>query len=1690
MATTKTTNLELRYIQPTDYFISDTFNNILDDIDSKVVGVSHLSSGAHWEVWKGQTDYVSGDIIRTPYLHSNQYLECLQGGKSGTTGPQVNVTGTKFTDGTAEWVVKAIGATDKETASIWLAGEDYLRGSLVLYNNKLFRCKAPHQSVNFDTDYSKWQEVYASISPWKTNKYYAVGDTVIKDNLLYECITANTDVAFTEVNWKIVGSISIIEDWKKETNYQKNQVVRYRGKLYRANTKHTSGTTFNDGSWTEISANIPEWKANEQYTVDNVVQKDNIMYICVNSHVSSVFADDMANWTIFHKPIANIPSWTQDTYYEVGQVVEKGGIIYRCKTTNKDASFTDSKWEILVKAIVDWKSGDSYQAGQYVNYGGSLYKCITDNNDTTFTSSKWQKIGGSVLDDWKAETTYIVNNIVRYSNDYYVCLVAHTSSTFEADYESNYWYKLNSHLDTYTASNYYAKGSTVEFNNKIYKCVTPHTSPSSGDMAEGSVFYSLDAPTVAYAFGYDASVNNATAVVYDVTTIGSSGKKLGVFRVTCDLNAGTHKFAIYGGSSSNTATHELVKEQTYTCSEYVASAKVDIDCEANLAYYHVKVVSATASGKINGISMFESTYSNWKLIGEPNERKAITDWKANTVYSVGDFVVYGNLIYKCINDHTSTSVFADDFGDGDWVEISACITHIDDWVAQRDYKIGDLVAYDAKIYRCIVNHKSTNDFSADLGDWEELSPTINQIANWGQGKKFDVGDLVMYDNVLYICNTVHTSGTIFDRTKFDAVGNLGTIPNWAKNTQYYKDQVVEYENTLYRAIDDHKSTNDNDGYFGSDDAHWELVYNNIQPYSNNTWYKTGSIVYQDGYLWRCKQNHKTNTDSVEERTFTISSDFKNYTLALGQEFTLHNIVLNTSYCGGVDISISTDGTTYTNLWHTDDAPNVENINCNSVHATHVKFTVLSVEPTPSTGASSGAYQGITGAVINTNNAYWEKLGITSGAITIWQANKQYNKDEAVFYQNKIYIAKESHLSSSTFDLTKWKYIDPTLLVDWEVETDYYKDQLIYHENIVYRVTEDFTSGNTFADTKLERITRGYLATWGANTYYNLGECVVYKNSIIRCLTPHTSGTSYDATESTNWQIIANVSAVISKWNKKIDYQIGDVVTYGDILYSCITDHTSSENSFAEDIENWKVINAGIAKWESETNYAIGAVVTAINHKLYRCIIAHTSGTTNIIDDISNWEEISPSIYEWKADTDYFIDDIVIYKNNLYRCIANHTSSATIDLDYFDWELISGIYEWETSSFYCVGNVVLHDKELYICKIKHISDVFDTDEASGKWELLSYKEVTDWASSTKYYPNQLVVNDGTLYRAIDKHTSSNDNIVTDSAHWEQVYAGIRPWATAQSYLVNDIVLINDKLYRCIVAHVSSTISEDGDNWSLLNSDGSYIWQSGTKYKINDIVLFDRVPYICTADHVSGSSFATDTSKWDLLYSNIREYANSTFYKLGSIVKRGGQIYECIKEHTSSSAGFGVGELYNGSGYLSHSLHSGSFSEVTTHTFDLGAQYDIYSIYFSQSGGYAGIRGIRFEYSIDGVDFETVYDWADPTAREGTESTVTIPTEIKPRYIKLTTTDTWHASVSSFGVSIDKLIIRGYQNYWKNLSGYANWQQNFIYDSNDIVNYENDLYCCKIAHTSDTTFTEDNWEPMTALATEQDIKDMWL
>ena len=105
MATTYTTKLNILKINPDDQFADEAFNKTLDDIDNKVVGISHLASAMHWQGWKESTTYAVNDIVRYVALKGGQYAKCTVAGTSGTTTPTNDITGSIVSDGTVSWVV-------------------------------------------------------------------------------------------------------------------------------------------------------------------------------------------------------------------------------------------------------------------------------------------------------------------------------------------------------------------------------------------------------------------------------------------------------------------------------------------------------------------------------------------------------------------------------------------------------------------------------------------------------------------------------------------------------------------------------------------------------------------------------------------------------------------------------------------------------------------------------------------------------------------------------------------------------------------------------------------------------------------------------------------------------------------------------------------------------------------------------------------------------------------------------------------------------------------------------------------------------------------------------------------------------------------------------------------------------------------------------------------------------------------------------------------------------------------------------------------------------------------------------------------------------------------------------------------------------------------------------------------------
>lgn len=494
---TNTANLNLKLIQPTDKFADDTFNSVIEDIDNKVVGIGHLTSGAHFEVWVKATSYQKGDIVRTPYLKSNQYLECLIGGMSGSSCPTDNVQGTRITDNDVTWIIKALGVVDTSTISIWSSNWDYARGHMVMYNNCLYRCKTPHISdVSFDLDALKWQEVKTSVRIWSPSVYYYENDTALVDGSLYLCITAHvsesTFNSTEEACWEVIGGAGGISVWQDNKSYNEGQLVSYNNILYKANSKHTSTASFSAdmANWDIVNAGLNSWATSVYYPAGMIVIANNKIYQCNSAHTSTTFTADMANWQEISGYRIVIDDWKANTGYVVGDLCANDKKIYRCTIKHTSGTLFDAveeaNWEELsptINEITDWKASTSYNAKDIVINDNALYRCKTAHTSTsdfaTDALTYWVKLSGAnAVSVWASSKSYDEGQLVVYNNQLFRANVNHASSaTFDLDGAK--WNLLESNIGEYKANVYYPIGTAVIYNNALFKCKVAHNSTST-----------------------------------------------------------------------------------------------------------------------------------------------------------------------------------------------------------------------------------------------------------------------------------------------------------------------------------------------------------------------------------------------------------------------------------------------------------------------------------------------------------------------------------------------------------------------------------------------------------------------------------------------------------------------------------------------------------------------------------------------------------------------------------------------------------------------------------------------------------------------------------------------------------------------------------------------------------------------------------------------------------------------------------------------------------------------------------------------------------------------------------------------------------------------------------------------------------------------------------------------------------
>lgn len=233
----------------------------------------------------------------------------------------------------------------------WEPNHGYTVKQVVLYNNKMYRCKTAHTSGTlFDaTEKANWDEIVGgggtSIDAWVTGTNYVVGDFVIYHNKIYQCLTANADASFTPSKWQEIGGIA---DYASGISYMVGELVFNGTKLCRCKVAHTSTSTFDDSKWDIIAGertNIEDWATSTKYKVGEVVVRENNIYKCKTAHTSSsAFNTDIANWD----KLDNIQDWKASTDYFVDDLVVYDGSLYRCNTSHTSIStFGAGNWDKL-----------------------------------------------------------------------------------------------------------------------------------------------------------------------------------------------------------------------------------------------------------------------------------------------------------------------------------------------------------------------------------------------------------------------------------------------------------------------------------------------------------------------------------------------------------------------------------------------------------------------------------------------------------------------------------------------------------------------------------------------------------------------------------------------------------------------------------------------------------------------------------------------------------------------------------------------------------------------------------------------------------------------------------------------------------------------------------------------------------------------------------------------------------------------------------------------------------------------------------------------------------------------------------------------------------------------------------------------------------------------------------------------
>ena len=561
--------------------------------------------------------------------------------------------------------------------------------------------------------------------------------------------------------------------WASGTVYYKDDIVRHGGRTYYCAVGHTASTLFTTDEatkwnlFTDGSAFLGDWVAGTYYKQNDIVKYGGYIYIANTAHTAEVdgatpgkLETDQAKWDLFAEGFDWKNIWTVATIYKVNDLVKYGGTVYLCNTAHtSSATFAadadgleadQSKWDVFAKGIdwkQDWAPATKYRVNDTVKYGGQLYICneahLSSANITLgleADQSKWDYAhkGIEYKSVHQTNTRYKVNDVVKYGGGLWIATREHTSGG------------TNLASDNAVSGVIATVGSISAADASRTAGTYKDVNGSSGGSGTGQRFNIIidgtGAASITIVKGGEGHSATDVITVTDGDLGGGGGASLTfqVATITQTTNWSQFVPGLEFEDSWNSATNYQPGDfVTYGGYGYVSKTNhsnvIPYNNAATLYLFttgfSIKGDYASATAKVNGA--ISSTTA------------LVVDTNVGTI--VQGMVVTGTGISGTVTVATVT--------DQNNLVLSSAQTlgNNVDLAFNTAYKTGDVVRVGGYTYLNIAD--STGNRPPNASYWEKLNEGINWRDSWANGTYYDVGDAVRGINNVnsYICVTAHTA---------------------------------------------------------------------------------------------------------------------------------------------------------------------------------------------------------------------------------------------------------------------------------------------------------------------------------------------------------------------------------------------------------------------------------------------------------------------------------------------------------------------------------------------------------------------------------------------------------------------------------------------------------------------------------------------------------------------------------------------------------------------------------------------------------------------------------------------------------------------------------------------------------------------------------------------------------------------